>query len=236
MKIKGLTEKEDLHLKVTLGRQRKTRFYSPFGSAKLLKKALDAGEQKKNLKDKVKVSVDMINKIMRLNSIKHPQIISSIEWMASGTGQISMSVASELARLANNDDQLTVFKGIQENNFTKEEVKELVTLYNRSGLSIEECIEQIRKAKPEIIHTLVIIGKILSDRLIRKLSTIPDLDRNILFRRVLDSHFPSLNYKGVKLKKGKFIIIGGEQTKKTLNSIENGLEEYITSLLMKELF
>lgn len=234
-KIRGLIEEEDLYLKVTLGRQRRKRFFSPIKAANIIKKALNAGERKKDLKEKVGVSVDMINKVLRLSSITNPKITSSIVWQSQGPGQISMSVASELARLNNSQEQIKLFEGILKHNFNKAEVKELVTLYSRSKKSIDECIVQIRDARPKTIHTYVIIGKITSEILSKKLATIPNLERNRILRDVINENLPSINYRGLKLKKTKFIIIGDEETGDQLSSLEGGFEDVITDFLDKKL-
>ena len=234
-KIKGLTEEEALYLCATLGSQKKTRFLSPAKAAFLLKTSLDAGEEKIDLKSKVGVSVDMINKILRLSSIMDENIISSISWQSPDTNQISMSSASELARLRSNNDQQKVFKSILEYQFTSKEVKELVTLYDRSGKNIEECINQIKKAKPKTIHSHLIIGKLTSSALTDKLSSIPALKRNRILRDVLNTEIPLIKYKGAKLKKTQFIIVGNQETESKIRSLGDDFEDIITQYLINKL-
>lgn len=234
MRIKGLSEEEDLYLKTSLGIQKKDRFYSPMRVANLLNQALQAGEEKIELVKKLPISMDMTNKILRILKIQNDSIGRSISWGPSGSNEISMSTASELAKLENSHDQLKVFEGILKHQLSSKEIKELVTLYSRSGQTIEECINQIKDAKPKTIHTYVFIGKITSSTLCQKLATIPGLERNRLLRDILDSHVSSVKYTGAKLEKRKFLIIGDQETEKQLASLEGGFEDYITNLLVEE--
>jgi len=234
-RIKGLSEEEALYLRVTLGTQRKLRFFSPFEAAKLLNNGLEAGEKKGDLKSKVGISIDMINKILRLCSIKNNHIKSAITWQSPGPKQISMSSASELSRLKNNEDQIKLFNSILENNFTSKEVKELVTLYGRSGKSIEKCINQIKEAKRKTINTHVIIGSITSSSLREQLSSVPALTRNRILRNVLNTHIPSLKYKGAKLKKTQFMVVGDEKTEMQISLLGDDFEDVITKLLIDKI-
>jgi hypothetical protein len=233
-RTKGLTEEEDLYLRVTLGRQKKHRFFTPFETANLLKRALKSSENKSSISQKVGVSVDMINKILRLNSIKSQRIIDSIVWQIAGENEISMSAASELARLKKQHEQLRVYEGILAYSFTSKEIKELVTLYSRSGKNIEECIEQIKEAKPKTIHTNVIIGKIADKNLSRKLSKISSIERNKLLRGVLDNN--SISYKGVKLEGERFVIVGHENTLNQIMSLSDDFEATISNLIKEKVY
>jgi hypothetical protein len=230
-KIKGLTEEEDIRLKVTLGRQRKNRFFEPIETSHKLKQAISHGETKESISKKVKVSVDMINKILRLNSIKDNEIISSIIWQSPSPKQISMSTASELARLENISDQRKVFKAILEHNFTKSDVKELVTLFRRADISIEECISQIKEAKLKTIHTNIMVGRICSEYLLDKIKDIKPLERNQILKQILEEK--SIPFKGVKLEKERFLIIGDEKTYEKILLLGNDFEKIITGLLIK---
>jgi hypothetical protein len=233
-RINGLTEDEVLYLRASLSRHRKIRHLSPIQAANLLKRALDNGEKKNELEDKVGISIDMINKILRLCSIKDPLIMTSISWGIPERNEISMSAASELGRLDDVKDQKLVYGSILKYGFTKKEVKELVTLYGRSDMDIDSCIDQIKAARPEIIHTKIIIGKITCDSLIDKLSLMPGIERNKLFRDSLFKNIPFLKFKGANLKKSKFIIVGDEQTEAQLSSLGNNIEDVITDFLIKE--
>lgn len=235
MKINGLTSEETILLRATLRRHRKVRHLSPMEVANLLKRALDAGNTMQSLNSKTNTSIDQLNKFLRLFLIQNSGIKSSIVWGQTTETKLGMSVASELARLEKNEDQEIVFENALKNRFTKSELIELIALYKRTGKPIKECINQVLETRPTTIEKHVIIGKITSPSLAKRLSGIGPFGRNKILIEVLELEFPLLKYDGAKLKKKKFMIFGNNETKEFLLNLENGFEDIITDLIKKKI-
>ena len=233
--IKGLSEDEDLKLRATLKLHRSSRHLSPIDTALLIQQAIIGGETISSLSTKLNTSVDQLRKIHKLNSLINADLKKAIVWGQPKENEISMTSAKELVRLSEPTKRLIVFKNIIRFKLNKNEVKELISLHKRSKKALNECLDQVIKARPKVVETFVITGKIMDNQLKQKLGEIAPFDRNKLLKSTLNKHFPTLSFKGQRLKKNNFVIIGDEKTHALLMDLDQPYEQYVQECLLKEI-
>ena len=232
--MRGLSPSEVRQLILSVGTHRSERPLSPIKVAKLIQKALDAGEKRKEIAVKLHLNGStIIGRFIRLLSLP-PQVQHLIGW-GSDPVTLSFSAASGIAQLSSDQDQSTLAKASLENQLNRLEITEVVQIRQRSGKPIESCIEEVLNQRPIIEKRHVIVGGLLSERLKTELKQASQLERDNLLQSVLERYIPDIPPLGAKLRDGYFFLVGDDEFHRMIMSLSDGFEKSITEYLMLEL-
>lgn len=232
--MKGLSPDTARKLILSVGTRRSGRPLSPVEVAGALQQVLDAGTDVGELAGALYLDgPTMIRRFTRLLALPL-EIQPLVEW-GSGSGTLSFTAASELARLEKKCEQLVLAKAVLENQFSKTEVKQIVETRRRLGKSVDDSIRAVLEQRPVIERRHVIIGELLLEQLQERLKQVPQHERNSLLRRVIEHYGPSTASFGAKLGHKHFILVGDDQFYAAITSLPGGFEEAITEYLMSEL-
>ena len=134
--MNGLSPLEIRQLILSVGTHRSERPLSPIEVAKLMQKALDAGEKRKEIADRLHLNGStIIGRFTRLLSLP-PQIQHLIGWGSDPT-TLSFTTASGIACLESTQEQTTLAKAVLESQLNKSEIVQVVQIRQRSRNSIE---------------------------------------------------------------------------------------------------
>ena len=232
--MKGLLSREISQLILSVGTHKSQRPLLPIEVAEYMQKALDAGEKRKDIAEKLYLEdSSIIGRFIRLLSLP-AQVQQIIGWGSDPT-TISFTAASEIARLDSSQEQSPLAKAALENQFNKSEIIQVVQIRRRSGNSIESCIKAVLDQRPIVERRYVVIGEMRSEILKDKLKQISQQERNNLLQLVLERHGPDTPHLGAKLGAEYFILVGDEHFHSAIVTLPQGFEESITEYLMQEL-
>ena len=232
--MKGLSAYELRQLILSVGTHRSDRSLSPVEVAKFMQRALDMGETRKTLADRLLLNdSSIIGRFLRLLSLP-VQVQHLIGW-GSNPDTISFTAASDIARLDHPEEQKILAKMALENQFNKYEIIECVQLRQRSERLIEDSVKAVLNQRPIIERRHVIIGELKSESLKDKLKEMSQLDRNILLQAALDEYGPSVPRLGSKLGDGYFLLVGDESFHTEITSLLEGFEASVTRYLIQKL-
>ena len=232
--MKGLSPPEIGQLILSVGTHRSERPLAPIEVAKLIQKALDAGEKRKEIADRLYLNdTTILGHFTRLLSLPS-QIQPLIGWGSDPT-TLSFTVASGIARLESTQEQITLAKAALESQFNKSEIIEVVQIRQRSKNPIESCIETVLNQRPVIQRRHVIIGELQSRKLKNELKQVSQLERDTLLQSALVKYVPNVTPLGAKLGDGYFFLVGDDEFHGAIMSFSNGFEKPITEYLILEL-
>ena len=232
--MNGLSPLEIRQLILSVGTHRSERPLSPIEVAKLMQKALDAGEKRKEIADRLHLNGStIIGRFTRLLSLP-PQIQHLIGWGSDPT-TLSFTTASGIACLESTQEQTTLAKAVLESQLNKSEIVQVVQIRQRSRNSIESCIETVLNQRPVIQRRHVIIGELQSERLKDELKQVSQLGRDNLLQSALERHVPNVPPLDTKLGDEYFLLVGDDQCHRAIMSLSDGFEKSITEYLMLEL-
>ena len=232
--MKGLSPSEIGQLILSVGTHRSERPLSPIEVAKLIQKALEAGERRKEIAIRLHLNGStIIGRFIRLLSLP-PQVQHLIGW-GSDPVTLSFSAASGIAQLSSAQDQYALAKASLENQLNRLEITQVVQIRQRSGKPIENCIEEVLNQRPIIEKRHVIVGELLSERLKTELEQVSQLERDSVLQSVLERYVPDIPPLGAQLRDGYFFLIGDDEFHRAIMSLSDGFEKSITEYLMLEL-
>lgn len=232
--MKGLSAHEARLLILSVGTHRSHRPLSPVEVAKFMKRALNMGETRKTLADRLLLDdSSIIGRFIRLLSLP-VQVQHLIGW-GSNPDTISFTAASDIARLGCPEEQSHLAKMALENQFNKSEILQCVQLRQRSKRSIEDCIKAVLDQRPIIERRHVIIGELKPENLKDKLKEMSQLERDNLLESALDEYGPNVPRLGAKLGNGYFLLVGDDQFHAEITSLPDGFEESISLYLIQKL-
>ena len=232
--MKGLSSYEIRQLILSVGTRKSVRPLSPVEVGKLIQKALDAGEKREEVADRLHLDGStVIARFIHLLSLP-TQVQHLIGWGSDPT-TLSFTAASMIARLHSNQEQSTLAKASLENQLNKSEIIQVVQIRQRSGDPIENCIKAVLGQRPIIEKKHLIIGELRSEKLKKELKKILQLERNNLLQSTLERYVPDIPCLGGKLGEVYFLLVGDDQFYTAIMSLPGGFEKSITEYLMQEL-
>ena len=232
--MRGLSSSEIRQLILSVGTHRSERLLSPIEVANLIQKALDAGEKREAIADRLHLNDStIIGRFKRLLSLPR-QVQHLIGW-GSDPATVSFTVAAEIARLGTSQERSDLAKIALENQFNKSEIIQIVQIRKRSGKPLESCLKTVLDQRPVINRRHVIIGELRSERLKDELRHTSQLERDNLLQSALERHVPNVSPLGIKLGDGYFLLVGDDRFHNAIISLFNGFEKSITKYLMLEL-
>ncbi len=232
--MKGLLSHEISQLILSVGTHKSKRPLLPMEVAEYMQKALDAGEKRTNIAEKLYLEdSSIIGHFIRLLSL--PSQVQQIIGWGSDPSTISFTAAAVIARLDSSQEQRILAKAALEHQFNKSEIIQVVQIRRRSGNPIDSCIKAVLDQRPIVERRHVIIGEIRSENLKNELKQISQQERNNLLKLVLEQHGPDTPHLGAKLGVEYFILVGDEHFHSTIVTLPQGFEESITEYLTREL-
>ena len=232
--MKGLLSNEIRLLILSVGTHKSTRPLSPVEVGNYVQRALDAGETRATVAEKLLLDdATVIGRFVRLLSLP-PQVQQLIGWGAD-PATVSFTSASDVARLKSESAQIALAKAALENRLNKSEILEVVQISERSHRPIESCIEAVLNQRPIVERRHVIIGELQSDSLNETLEHMSKSQRNDLLLSALARYGLNTSLLGAKLGDGYFLLVGDDAFQTVITSLPGGFEESITKYLTREL-
>ena len=232
--MKGLLPNQISQLILSVGTHKSNRPLSPVEVAEYIQSALDAGEKRTDIAEKLYLEdSSIIGHFLRLLCL--PSQVQQIIGWGSDPATISFTAAAGIARLDSSVEQSTLAKTALENQFNKSEIIQVVQIRRRSGKSIDSCIEAVLDQRPIVERRYVIIGEMRSESLKDELKRISQQERNNLLKLVLERHGPNTPHLEAKLGAEYFILVGDEHFHSAIVTLSQGFEESITEYLIQEL-
>src|SRR5271157_2217088 len=155
----GLNETQWRDLVLSVNVHRKSRRLSPFETATHLGIALRQTDVRTLAQA---LGFSDITTLLKIASLKDlpTDVAPLIEW-GRAPGTVSMSTAAQLARLPSRDLASAAIKAAVQYSFDKEEARQLVQIFQRSGQPLNRCVEQVLETRPRIERSELIIGSLL---------------------------------------------------------------------------
>jgi len=194
-----------LLLSVKIG-DRKDRPLSPFEVTTLLNRMLEEGHSMEDLSKRLDLKDEMINDFLALQKIPN-EFQNAIIFGESRDEGVSFSSAVRITRLKEELDRKILLASAMKNKFTKNEIENIVSLKNRSQITIEDCIEKIKNFRPVIEHNFIYVTGITSECLVKlsHLSQISELSSETILKNIISNYIPSENIISI-LVKGKRVV------------------------------
>ena len=232
--MKGLLPHQISQLILSVGTHKSNRPLSPVEVAEYMQSALNAGEKRTDIAEKLYLEdSSIIGHFLRLLSL--PSQVQQIVGWGSDPTTISFSGAAGIARLDSNIEQTALAKAALENQLNKSEIIQAVQIRQRSGNTIENCIKAVLDQRPIVERRYVIIGELTSEGLKDKVKNLSQLERNNLLNSVLKHHVSDLTCLGSKLGAEYFVLVGDEHFHSAIMELPQGFENAITEYLIEVL-
>lgn len=220
------------NLILSVGIHRKKRILTPVEVAEGIKVLKDNDMATKDIRDLLMLTNDsMITKFERLLSLS-PEIRYLIDW-GQTPSSIPFSSAAEISRLLDEGEQKLVADALLENSLTKNEIIQIIQARLRSSKTINECIDETIKLRPQIDHKFVYIGAILDNDIKIFLQSLTQFERDTLLNNVINQIIPEKIPWDGRLGIERFTIVGSKYFSTIIESLENGFENNINSLLIE---
>ena len=232
--MRGLSPYEVRQLILSVGTRKSERPLSPVEVAKFMQKALEAGEKRTEIAERLHLDGStVIGHFTSLLSL--PIHVQQLIGWGTDPATVSFTAAYEIARLDSAQEQSTLAKAALSNQLNKFEIRQVVQIQRRSRKSIENCVKAVLNQRPVIERRHVIIGELRSEKLKEELNQISQLERNNLLQSILDQYVSTIPYLGCKLGDVYFFLVGDDQFHAAIVSLPNGFERSITEYLIREL-
>lgn len=232
--MKGLLPDQISQLILSVGTHKSNRPLSPIEVAEYMQSALDAGEKRTDIAEKLYLEdSSIIGHFLRLLSL--PSQVQQLVGWGSTPATISFSAAAGIARLNSGLEQTVLAKAALENKFNKSEIIQVVQIRKRSDSPLESCIKSVTDQRPVVERRYVLIGQLTSEGLKDKVKHLTQLERNNLLQSVLRQHVPDIPHLGVKLGAKYFILVGNAHFHSAIVTLPQGFEKSITEYLMQKL-
>ena len=232
--MRGLSSYEVRQLILSVGTHRSVRPLAPVEVAKLMQRALKAGEKRADIADRLYLDDStIIGHFIRLLSL--PAQIQQLVGWGSDPATVSFTAAAMIARLDSTQKQSALATAALENQFNKSEIIQVVQIQLRSENLIEECIKAVLDQRPIVEKRHLIIGELRSEKLKEELKHFSQLERNNLLQFALDRYLPNVPRLGCKLGDIYFLLVGDDRFHDAIVSLPSGFEKSITEYLIQEL-
>ena len=222
--MKNLDHKYWRDIIYSVGTHRSGRRLSPIEVSEGFMIAKKQGMSVKEISDLVDLDSSMVGRFIKLSNISL-NIKHLIDWGWSDT-TISFSVASELSSLSDS---------VLEYSLVKSEVIRILQIKKRSGKTIDQCVGEIIKMRPEIVKRYLFAGVITDQKLQNYISEISQLKRDDHFNKLLIEKIPPDIKWSARLGKKIFSIVGGVELNNFLRKLDPDYEEIINKGLLEKI-
>jgi hypothetical protein len=228
-------EKKDLILSV--GSHRVERRLSPVEVAVLIQKALDGGWSRQEVADLLGVGLSQVAEFVRLLRLR-PELREIGGWGVRSHAAEDTIPFSSLAQLSGlpEGDQGQAARAVLQYRLTWQEVVQLVQLKRRSGKSIEACIQDAVRLRPEIEVRHVYMGSIDGASLREWLGKMSQLERDSLMALTLNEmELVDVNVSGARLGVSSFVLLSKVDLAQAVGMSPDELESYVARALSRRM-
>jgi hypothetical protein len=196
-----------LSVKTHLGRRR----LSPCEVAELITLALHANSAHRVAENLGFKDATMVSRFQALYSLP-AAVQAMIDWRA-GSGSVSMSTASQLARIRNrpggasDQDIEAAFRAVIEHGLTSKEARDLAQAYLRGSGDIAEALTAVLRSRPRLERHHVILGAITSATAQARLATMSAPERQNSIEESLARLFPNVKFDAVRVASNHFVLV-----------------------------
>ena len=227
--MKELTAKERQDITLSVGTHRGSRRLSPLEVARLIQKTMNAGTSRKECASALDIGPTQLSTILKLLSLR-TEIQHLADWRGTKSASIPFSTLAELARLSAND-QVKAAEAVLRHQLKWKEVIQLTQISDRSGLSIEECIANVLKLRPQIDTRHLFVGAVTGEALRASLKSTPQVDRDALMERTLSRLTgPGYDVRG-RLSDREFTILSRHDLPRLLDMTADEIERAVNDNL-----
>lgn len=210
----GLTPLEfgRLKLSVGYGTHKSNRPLAPGQVASLLRRACSNGASLADCAEALGMHQTNVRRLMRVLELAE-DLRTLVTW-GRVDGSIGFSSAVELTKLADPCDQKIAAESILKSRLDGKEVRQIAQIRNRSGRTIESCIEEVISMRPVIERRFVLIGTTGSEAISAALGKLPEERRNVILNTVIKE----LGWSGTTGHLGDrmFTLVGGPDFRQIL--------------------
>lgn len=189
-----------LRMSVGYGTHKKGRPLSPVEVGKLIRQAKEAGVSTEDCAKAINLDKTGIGRFLRILDL--PEDVQHLVSWGTQKDSIGFSVAAQLARFEDTEDQHAVIETILTNGLSRKEIEQVLQLKNRSGRKIDECLKEVLGMRPVIEKRHVFIGMIDDQALEATLSNLTQEQRD----SILQSAIQALSLAEVSGRLGKNIL------------------------------
>lgn len=231
--LQGLTSEQLRDLILSVGTHRLNRPLSPVEVAEAMSVSMAAGATMQDVAQALGLEdTTMITRFRRLLNLT-PEVRHLIGWRGS-EANISLTVASEIARLRSEIDQKTLVRSTLENKLSSSEVRQIAQIILRGGNQATQAIQAVLTSRPEIVKRHVLIGAILSDELSTLLHRMTQLERDEMLINAMQRQKPTLPEWTGKLGAEQFTLVGGPDFAQAVQGLTGGFEQAVNKALEAE--
>jgi len=203
--LPGLTPEEARDLLLSVGTHHGKRRFSPVEVAQIFHKALAAGATLVSCARFVNLTgPTMVSRFLRLLKLV-PEIHHLVDWGQTGA-TIAFASAWRLGELEQ-DEQKEATREVMANQMSKEEVRQIVQLRQRSRRRIVDCINEVLRMRPTLTRHHVFLGAITDDSLKRFLRCLNQSDRDDLLVGLIRSEYGIHGKTSARLGVERFTIV-----------------------------
>ena len=201
-------------MSVGYGTHRKARPLSPVEVGALLRRARVHGVSLSDCAETVQLHGTGILRFLRILDLPS-DLQHLIDW-GSGKDFVGFSAAVETTKLTDADDQRALAAAILANGLNSKEVRQVTQLRQRSERSIEECVREALRMRPQVVTRFVYIGSVAPEDM---------EDLRALAQTVRDSMLAAgiekIGLEGAKGRLGGrfFTLVGDERFNASLREI-----------------
>ena len=218
----------------SVGTHQGRREYSPIEVAEYFDLGLrNDGISRSQLGQMVLLNPSMIGRFTRLLDLPS-EVKLLIDWAGTGA-PITMSTASEIARLDCPEAQKILAYSVLENRMTKQETQEVIQLVSSGASELPDAILRTIQARPKIDRRLVYVGALAGQATLDSLAQMTQLERDALFSTIMEQLLPpGIEYTS-RLGKDRFIVTGDEKLQRVFQNMLNGFEAELSRLIAVEI-
>ncbi len=189
-----------LRMSVGYGTHKKGRPLSPVEVGKLIRQAKEAGISTEDCAKAINLDKTSIGRFLRILDL--PEDVQHLVSWGAQKDSIGFSVAAQLARFEDTEDQHAVIETILTDGLSRKEIEQVLQLKSRSGRKIDECLKEVLGMRPVIEKRHVFIGMIDDQDLDVTLSGLTQAQRD----SILQSSIQALGLAEVSGRLGKNIL------------------------------
>ncbi len=197
-----------LCMSVGYGTHKKGRPLSPVEVGYLLRRAQESGTSLHDCAKTLKLNgTGQLSRFLAVLDLP-PDLRHLVSWGRS-SDSIGFTTAVELVRVRDADNQRAIASAILEQRLKTDEVRQVAQLRERSGRTIEECLEEVLGMRPTVDRRYVFIGVVGDADVQAALADHTQAQRDVLLRSGLEA----LGFPGGSGRLGEklFTLVGDER-------------------------
>lgn len=231
--VQGMTTDTLRNVILSVGTHRSDRRLSPIEVASAIDASLAAGTTSEQLAQALRFEdTSMLSRFRRLLQLA-PNIQHLVEW-GSGPSTISLTTASEIARLPSQSAHQEIVKAALEYSLRSGEVRQIVQIIRRSGKPADEAIQTVLRLRPQVETRHLFVGAVVLDPVHEAVSRMDQRQRDELLERALHRHAPDLPQWTGRLGTDRFTLVGDANFAKALTQLPDGFEQAVNHYLEAE--